>query len=278
VAINILGSGLSMFAFEKYSANLSTLFIGRMIRFSIPGLESIPLIGPALFDQLPLVYVALVLVPLAWVLFYRSRWGLRMRAAGELPEAAETAGASVRWLRWQGVMIAGALAGGAGAFLSVGMVGTFLAGLTAGRGFLALAAVIVGGWRPLGVAAAALFFGAADALQLRLQAEPSVPRGVWVVFAAVLVLFIVQRASRHRSRRRLGVVTASSPLTAEMAVAGAFLVLAAVLALVQPDVSLPSQLWLAIPYALTIAAIAGVIVHVRQPSALTIPFVRGGGS
>jgi ABC-type uncharacterized transport system permease subunit len=74
------------------------------------------------------------------------------------------------------------------------------------------------------------------------------------------------------------VVTASSPLTAEMAVAGAFLVLAAVLALVQPDVSLPSQLWLAIPYALTIAAIAGVIVHVRQPSALTIPFVRGGGS
>jgi simple sugar transport system permease protein len=278
VAINILGSGLSMFAFEKYSSNLPSLFIGRMVRFDVPVLGSLPLVGPALFQQLPLVYMAIAFVPLTWVLFYRSRWGLRMRAAGELPEATETAGASVRSLRWQGVMIAGSLAGFAGAFLSVGMVGTFLSGITAGRGFLALAAVIVGGWRPIGVALAALFFGAADALQLRLQAEPFVPRGVWIVFAVALVLFLVQRGVLHRSQQRVGIVAAGKPMTGEMATAAALFVLAVVLAFAQPHVSLPSQLWLAIPYGLTIAAIAGVIVHVRQPSALTIPFVRGGSA
>lgn len=278
VALNILGAGLSVFAFQKYSKTLPDLFIDRMTRIKIPVLSDIPLIGPALFDQVALVYVALVAVPITWFAYTKTTWGLRMRAAGELPEAAETAGASVRVLRWHGVLIAGALAGIAGAFLSVGMVGTFLGGMTAGRGFLALAAVIVGGWRPLGVAIAAIFFGAADALQLRLQAESFVPRGVWIVLATLLLAFIAQRSVHNRRLHRQQVVTEKRILTAETGLAGALMVVAIVLAAVEPDISLPSMLWLALPYVLTIAALAGVIVHVRQPSALSIPFVRGGGA
>ena len=278
VAINILGAGLSIFAFQKYSNNLGSLFIGRMKRFDIPGLRSIPLVGPALFEQIPLVYLSILMVPLTWLVYFKTRWGLRMRAAGELPEAAETAGARVRVLRWQGVLIGGVMAGLAGAFLSVGMVGTFLTGLTAGRGFLALAAVIVGGWRPLGVAFAALFFGAADALQLRLQAESYVPRGVWIVLAGVVLLFLVQRIARQRKQRRVGFAIGQATVTREMMFAIGLLIGAAVLATVQPHVSLPSQLWLALPFGLTIAALAGVIVHVRQPTNLGIPFVRGGSA
>jgi simple sugar transport system permease protein len=275
VALNIIGAGLSVFAFQKYSTTKSNLFIDRMTRIDVPKLESIPLIGPALFRQIPLVYVSLLVVPIVWVLFYKTRWGLRMRAAGELPEADETAGVSVRSLRWQGVLIAGALAGLGGAMLSVGVVGTFLGGMTAGRGFLALAAVIVGGWRPLGVAVAALLFGAADALQLRLQAETFVPRSVWVVLAALFAI-LVYRLTRARIRRS-EVDGERRSVSVEIIALAAMVAGATLLALVQPHVSLPSLLWLALPYALTIAALAGVIVRVRQPRALGIPFVRGGG-
>lgn len=278
VALNILGTGLSVFAFQKYSSGLPDLFIDRMRRWTIPGLSDLPLIGPALFDQIPLVYVALVCIPVAWIVYRKTTWGLRMRAAGELPESAETAGASVRALRWQGVLIAGASAGAAGAFLSVGMVGTFLGGMTAGRGYLALAAVIVGGWRPVGVAGAAVFFGAAEALQLRLQAETSVPGSVWLVLGALLLVFAAARtlgARRNAVRRGLA---PPPPVSLESGVLGGLAIAAFALASARPDVSLPSMLWLALPYALTIAALAGVIVRVRQPAALGIPFVRGGGA
>ena len=275
VALNILGAGLSAFAFQKYSQTQPDLFIDRMARLEIPGLKEIPVIGPALFSQIPLVYIALLLVPVVWVLFYKTTWGLRMRAAGELPEADETAGVSVRALRWQGVLIAGAFAGLGGAFLSIGLVGTFLDGMTAGRGFLALAAVIVGGWRPLGVAAAAALFGAADALQLRLQAETFVPRIVWIVLGALVLAFIVQRLTLER--RRPAYLAAEHRLfTPELTVALMAFVGVFLLAIFEPRVSLPSLLWLAFPYALTIAVLGGLIVRVRQPAALGIPFVRGG--
>lgn len=277
VAINIMGAGISTFAFAQYSENLENLFIGRMMPLEIPLLSSIPVIGDAFFNQIPLVYVTMLMVPATWVLFYKTTWGLRMRAAGELPEAAETAGASVRGLRWQGVLIAGAMAGLAGAFLSVGMVGSFLGGLTAGRGYLALAAVIVGGWRPLGVTLAAFLFGAADALQLRLQAETAVPRSVWIVLVILLAVLVSSWISHHRTQLKREVTTQRRAVSAESGLVASLMAVALVLAFVQPDVSLPSQLWLAIPYALTIAALAGVIVRVRQPNALGVPFQRGGG-
>ena len=272
VAINIIGAGISAFAFQKYSRTQPDLFIDRMMRIDVPGLGSIPFVGPVLFRQISLVYVALILFPVVWVLFFKTTWGLRMRAAGEFPEADETVGVSVRKLRWQGVLIAGAFAGFGGAFLSVGLVGTFLIGMTNGRGFLALAAVIVGGWRPVGVIAAALFFGASDALQLRLQAESFVPRSVWIVLSVLAVAYIVHQTVRAR-RQQLRYL--ADPLL--VCVAILFLGGAIFLSIREPHVSLPSLLWLAIPYVLTIAALAGVIGKVRQPSALGISFVRGDG-
>lgn len=274
VAINIIGAGVSTFAFQKYSRTRTDLFIDRMMRIEVPGLKSIPLIGPALFSQIPLVYVSLILLPVVWILFFKTTWGLRMRAAGEFPEADETVGVSVRMLRWQGVLIAGAFAGIGGAFLSVGLVGTFLVGMTNGRGFLALAAVIVGGWRPVGVVAAALLFGSADALQLRLQAESFVPRSIWIVLSLILVTFIVYH-TMHTRRQQRGDLVNFQWISNEAIVAVLLLGCSIVLAIVEPNVSLPSLLWLTLPYVLTIAALAGVIGKVRQPSSLGISFVRG---
>lgn len=276
VALNIVGAGVSVFAFHKYTDNRSNLFIDRMRPLDVPGLRSIPLVGPALFRQIPLVYISVVIVPVVWIAYYKTRWGLRLRAAGELPEADETVGVSVRSLRWQGVLIAGALAGLGGAFLSVGLVGTFLNGMTAGRGFLALAAVIVGGWRPLGVALAAMLFGAADALQLRLQAESFVPRSVWIAIAILVTAYLIHLHVRG-TRLRANSAAPRRGLDVELVVGLVLVAGAIILAFAQPRVSLPSQLWLALPYVLTIAALAGLIVRVRQPSALAIPFVRGGG-
>ncbi len=275
VALNIIGAGVSVFAFQQYVASRPNIFIKRMAAMTIPGADQLPLLGSALFRQIPLVYVGFALVPLVWIAFFRTRWGLRIRAAGEVPEADETAGVSVRRLRWEGVLIAGALAGVGGAFLSIGLVGTFLAGMTSGRGFLALAAVIVGGWRPLGVFAAALLFGGADALQLRLQSQSFVPRSVWIVLAALAAVYLVSTLVK---RRRGAGAPAGAPrlLTAGSVTTVVILLGAVVLGIRQPHVTLPSLLWLAFPYALTIAVLAGVIGRVRQPAALGNAFVRGG--
>jgi simple sugar transport system permease protein len=276
VALNIIGAGVSVFAFQQYVASRPNIFIKRMASLTIPGLEQLPLLGSALFRQIPLVYVSFALVPLMWIAFFKTRWGLRIRAAGEVPEADETAGVSVRRLRWQGVLIAGALAGVGGAFLSIGLVGTFLAGITSGRGFLALAAVIVGGWRPLGVFGAALLFGGADALQLRLQSQAFVPRSVWIVVGALAAIFLVH-VLVVAPRRLAGAPGPRNPTRSAGAIT-TLVVLAVAVALIvrQPHVTLPSLLWLAFPYALTIAVLAGVIGRVRQPSALGNAFVRGG--
>jgi len=135
--------------------------------------------------------------------------------------------------------------------------------------------VIVGGWRPLGVAAAAGLFGAADALQLRLQAETFVPRSVWIVLGALILAFIVQRLTLER-RRPAYLAAEHRMFTPELAVALVSFVGIFLLVIFEPEVSLPSLLWLAFPYALTIAVLGGLIVRVRQPAALGIPFVRGG--
>src|SRR5207247_1802396 len=107
----------------------------------------------------------------AWILLYRTRFGLSLRASGDLPAAAESAGVSAVRVRSIGVLTAGGLAALGGAYLSIGDVGLFRDQMTAGRGFLAFAAVIFGGWRPAGVFAACTLFGMSDALQLRLQAD-----------------------------------------------------------------------------------------------------------
>jgi len=135
----------------------------------LPLLADLPVVGPVFFRQSPLVYLAFALVPVAWFVLFRTPFGLKVRAVGEHPLAGATAGVDVNRIRYGCVLLAGGMAGLAGSFLSVGQMNLFFDNMTGGRGFIALAAVIFGRWMPVGTMAAALLFGATDALQLRLQ-------------------------------------------------------------------------------------------------------------
>lgn len=162
VAINILAAGLTVV--------LGTAWFAR-------GGQSPPLTGsqrlPSLFlpnagDNI-LVYAALLSVPLTWWIVERTRFGLRLRAVGEMPFAVDAAGISVAWLRYRAMLICGLFAGLAGAYLSIGQNAGFSRDMTAGQGFIALAAIIFGKWRPLPTFGACLIFGLLDAMAIRLQ-------------------------------------------------------------------------------------------------------------
>jgi simple sugar transport system permease protein len=131
----------------------------------IPILSKIPLIGPIFFNHTIIIYSLYVMVVVIQIALFKSKWGLRMRSVGEMPVAAESVGIDVNKVRFRNVLIAGAIAGYGGAFFTVGSVGSFSREMTAGMGFIALAALIFGRWTPLGAVAAALVFGFADNLR-----------------------------------------------------------------------------------------------------------------
>src|ERR687890_2792895 len=133
----------------------------------IPLLSDIPVVGPALFSQSLLVYVMYLLVPISFFVLFRTPFGLRLRATGEAPEAVDTAGVSVARKRYYGVALSGLLAALGGVYLSMGLLSAFTEGMTGGRGFIALAALIFGRWNPLGAAGAALLFGFAQAVTIQ---------------------------------------------------------------------------------------------------------------
>jgi len=137
-------------------------------KIDIPILSKIPIIGPILFSQSIVVYLMYVIVGGITFALYKTKWGLRTRAIGEHPTAADTVGIDVNRLRFKNVMIAGLVAGVGGAYFTVGSVGSFGKEMTAGAGFIALAALIFGKWSPIGALLAALLFGFADNLQSTL--------------------------------------------------------------------------------------------------------------
>ena len=137
----------------------------------IPILSDIPLIGPALFDQSLLVYLMYALIPITWFVVYRTPFGLRLRATGEVPEAVDTAGVSVTRMRYYGVALSGLLAACGGVYLSMGILSAFTEGMTGGRGFIALAALIFGRWNPIGAAGAALLFGFGTAVTFQVPQD-----------------------------------------------------------------------------------------------------------
>ncbi|MCL4869999.1 MAG: ABC transporter permease [Anaerolineae bacterium] len=162
--INILALGLTSFF---YQANQT--IPGKLPIISLGPLADIPLIGSVLFRNPPITYLALILVFVVHYALFYTRWGLRTRAVGEHPRAADTVGINVYRLRYMNVIIGGAMAGVAGVFLSLESVGSFERAMTNGRGFVALAVMIFGRWTPLGAWGAALLFGFANALQTQLQ-------------------------------------------------------------------------------------------------------------
>ncbi|WP_227764915.1 ABC transporter permease [Zhaonella formicivorans] len=174
----VAGTGINIFALGITSYLLSVAFgignrpsaVPSFKEIPIPVLADIPIIGPMLFNHIGLVYLAFLLVPVVWYILFRTPFGLTMRSVGEHPKAVDTLGGNVIRTRYICVIISGILAGLGGAVLSIGQLSVFMENITAGRGYIALAAVTFGKWNPLGVLGASMLFGAADGLQLRLQA------------------------------------------------------------------------------------------------------------
>jgi len=205
-AITLGGLGLTGAIYQaRFGATGTALTLPTLAPAPLPILSDIPWVGSALFAQAPTAYMAYGLAPLLWYYLFRTEWGLELRAVGEQPDAAQAAGVRVRWVRLWATAFGGCLAGVAGAHLALAYAGTFAENMSAGRGFIAIAVVVLGRWNPLVVLLAALFFGAASALQFFLQAV---------------------------------------------------------------GLDLPYQLFLAFPYVLTLAALAGWIGRARAPAAL----------
>ncbi|WP_405217536.1 ABC transporter permease [Agrococcus sp. Ld7] len=193
VVLNVLVAGLTNFFYSSVLTDTPALNSpARLPKIPIPLLESIPLIGPALFKQSLIVYAMYIVVPLiAWGLF-RTTWGLRLRAIGEHPLAADTVGIKVTRLRFWNVSLAGAVAGLGGAYFTLDSNGSFTREMTAGLGYIALAAVIFGQWHPIKATLAALLFGFASALQQTLGAIGSpVPSEFMLMLPYVITILAV---------------------------------------------------------------------------------------
>lgn len=170
VVLNMLALGITSFLFStllKNSPHLNQPMKLPVIR--IPLLADIPVIGPVLFNQTILVYLMYAAVIIMQFMLFNSRWGLRVRASGEKPKAADTVGIKVNRIRWQSVLLGGALAGLGGAFFTIGQDLAFSKNMAAGNGFIALAAMILGRWNPTGALAAAVLFGFATNLGAVMQ-------------------------------------------------------------------------------------------------------------
>ncbi len=188
IAINLFSIGITAFLSRiVFDGKANTMTLSGYKAFAIPGLVSIPIIGPALFNQDALVYVMYAAVPLLYFLMYSTPWGLNIRAVGENPRAADTAGISVNGVRYLCVLGSGMLAGLGGGYIVLSQVFLFSEHMSAGKGFIALAAIILGRWNPMGALFACLLFGLFDALQLRMQfANPEVPYQAFVILPYVV--------------------------------------------------------------------------------------------
>jgi simple sugar transport system permease protein len=171
VALNILSLGLTGVFFRALAEGRASLAVPTFAPAPIRGLASLPLIGVPLFAQSPFAYATYPLVAAAAIFLYRTRAGLIVRATGESPHAVDALGAPVALIRCACVLACGALAGVAGAYLSISYANTFVEGMSDGRGFVALALVVFARWDPWRAAAGALLFGCATALGIRLQGE-----------------------------------------------------------------------------------------------------------
>jgi len=198
VALNMGALGLSSLLFAlafsrgKGEVIQTVIQVPSLPIWKIPLLGDIPFFGKVFFNHYPLVYLAYIMVPVVWFLLYRTTWGLKIRAVGEHPSAADTVGINVILTRYLTLLVTGAMAGMAGAFLSIGQLNSWQENMTGGRGFIAYTAIVFGKWEPIGVFLGSLLFGAADALQLRMQTmEMNVPYQAMVAFPYVVTLIVL---------------------------------------------------------------------------------------
>lgn len=171
IVLNLLATGITGFIFDQLVKPRPDALNSAPVMhdLAIPVLNKLPFLGPVLFNQNILAYLAGVSVVLVWLLLYKTKWGLRVRAVGEHPQAADTVGISVAGMRWSAILAGGLFAGLGGAFFTIGSTGGFTKEFTVGNGFIALAAVIMGRWHPVWAAVMALFFGFVTQMASQLQ-------------------------------------------------------------------------------------------------------------
>ena len=198
--INIFGIGVTSFLYIQGRTMPS------VPNWSVPGLEDLPLVGPMLFDHGPLTYLALIMVVIVHIALFQTRWGLRTRAVGEHPGAADTVGVRVFRLRYMNLAIAGLLSGLAG-FALLQSASVFTRGMTNGKGFIALAVMIFGRYRPFGVLSAALLFGFFNALQAQLQFKQALdipPQFFGMIPFALTIVVLAIAGLRSRPPAAIG--------------------------------------------------------------------------
>ena len=190
-AINLLALGGTAFLMViVFGQGGTSPDVDKFDPIAIPLLSRIPVIGPALFDQSLLVYLMYAMVPITFFVLFKTPFGLRLRATGEVPEAVDTAGVSVARMRYYGVALSGMLAALGGVYLSMSLLSSFTEGMTAGRGFIALAALIFGRWHPVGAFGAALLFGLGLALTIRVPPE-AIPNEFIQMIPYVLTIVVL---------------------------------------------------------------------------------------
>ena len=187
IGIYLFGLGMSDLLFQKTMGTVET--VKGFSPVHIPFLSDLPIIGPILFQQNLLVYLAYLLVPISWFILGKTNFGLKIRAVGENPEAADSLGVSVSSIRYGTTIIGGVLSGVAGASMSIALLNVFQQNLTSGLGFIAVALVYFGGWRPVGVLIGSLIFSMVNALQLWVQVlSIPIPSDIAVMMPYVLTI------------------------------------------------------------------------------------------
>ena len=212
IGLQMLGWGLSGTLFRHFVGGVTG--VEGIPTMPIPFLSKIPFLGGVLFSHTPLVYLAFLMVPVSWFLLYKTPWGLKVRAVGTHPRAADTMGINVNRTRYQALMLGGAMAGLAGAYLSLAQAKMFSDDLVAGRGFIAVALVYFGRWSPLGIMGGALLFSIAQSFQLSMQVWGiKFPYEFAVMLPYVLVIVVLALA---RKARQLGPTELGKPYNREM--------------------------------------------------------------
>ncbi len=197
IGLQMLGWGVAGTIFRHFIGGVTG--VPGVPVWPIPGLSRIPFVGDILFRQDPVVYLAFLAVPACAFVLYRTPWGLRVRAVGTHPRAADTMGIGVARVRYQALMLGGAMAGLGGGYLSLCQAKMFADDLVAGRGFIAVALVYFGRWTPLGIMGGALLFSLAQAFQLAIQvAGIKFPYEFAVMLPYVLVIVVLALARRSR--------------------------------------------------------------------------------
>jgi general nucleoside transport system permease protein len=207
LAINLVAAGMTSFLSRLVFSSESVQKLPGVGTIAIPVLKDIPVLGSLLFNQDPLVYLLILLVPLLTYGLFHTSLGLTLRAVGEYPRAADTAGVKVALVRYVSVMLSGVLSGLGGAYLALVHVKFFAEEMSAGKGFIALAALIFGRWHPVSTLLACLLFAATEALQLRVQAlGQNIPYQFLLMLPYVIALFaLVGLAGQSTPPTALGI-------------------------------------------------------------------------